>query len=110
MKTAFASAATLGATIGAVLALSACSPAPTTVRDTGNMAFPAPNAAGQLAPSATGSVRTPTDTGNMAFPAPLPQGQIGTTSTTGANTPTDTGNMAFPAPRPQGRVGTTRTR
>ena len=104
MKTkALASAASLAALLG----LAACNqPAPSTVRDTGNMAYPAPLPQGNVATTNT-LQRTP-DTGSVAFPAPLPQGQVGTTRT-GANPrrPTDTGNMAYPAPLPQGQVGTT---
>ncbi len=103
MKTTASAAAALGA----LLALSACNtPAPSQVRDTGNMAYPAPLPQGNIGGSGT-AMRQP-DTGSVAYPAPLPQGNVSTTNTTGySRTPTDTGNMAYPAPVRAGNVGTT---
>ena len=50
------------------------------------------------------------DTGNMAYPAPQAQGQVGSSMPAGRNRPTDTGNMAYPTPQPQGTIGTTQVR
>jgi len=104
-STAFASAMSLAA----ILALSACNaPAPSTVRDTGNMAYPAPLPQGQV--SNTNTLARRPDVGSAAFPAPLPQGNVSNTTVGNPRRPTDTGNMAYPAPLPQGQIETTRVR
>lgn len=73
-------------------------------KDTGSMAYPAPNPQGNVGTTST-VPRSSADTGNMAYPAPQPQGNLSTTP--GAARPNDTGSMAYPAPVPQGNIVTT---
>ena len=97
------------AAFGLVVLTAACAQQPTsgaslTPTDTGNMAYPAPVAAGTLSrPAPVGG----TNTGSMAYPNTGRAGQ--TTYTSGQQIPRDTGNMAFPQPSPLGTLRSTTT-
>ena len=99
------------ATLGLVALTAACAQQPGSMpaasmgpTDTGNMAYPAPRATGELTRPAPVNA---TNTGSMAYPNNGRPGQ--TSRISPQDVPRDTGNMAYPQPSPIGTLRSTTT-